>query len=221
MGGRLCLLGFSANTVSLIFNTLKALGRTQDLIIVENMRSESSVPYDCGLPHHRIWHEDYAWREGDTFFFAVGGARVKEALFDFFAGRFPLSRDQFVNLIHPSVQLAHQHHLDHGIHLEPGCIISPFADIAFGVSVLRGASIGHHTRVGEFTSISPGVQIAGQSRIGRRTTIGIGSVVFDHLSVGADCLIGGGSVVNKDLPDGVVAYGNPCRVVRERTADGV
>jgi len=218
MGGRLCLLGFSANPLSLIFNTLQALAPPQELIIIENMRAEDSIPYDCGLPHQRIWYEDYARRDGDTFFLSVGAASVKPVVFDFFAARFSLSRDQFVNLIHPSVQLAHQHHLDHGIHLEPGCIISPFAEIGFGVSMLRGTSIGHHTRIGEFTSLSPGVHIAGHSRIGPRTTIGIGSVVFDQLSIGADCLIGGGSVVSKDIPDGVVVYGDPCRVVRGRSA---
>ena len=33
------------------------------------------------------------------------------------------------------------------------------------------------------------------------------------LNIGKNCMIGAGSVVVKDIPDGVKAYGNPCRVV--------
>jgi UDP-3-O-[3-hydroxymyristoyl] glucosamine N-acyltransferase len=219
MAGRLCGLGFSGNTLSLVFNTLRALGEIRDLLVIENVRNEDHVPYDCGLPHRRIWYEDYVWNGEDVFFFGVTAPNVKAAVLDFFASRFPLTRERFVNVIHPSVQMAYERTLATGIRVEPGCIISPFAEIGFGVGVARGASIGHHAHVGEFATINPGAHIAGHSRIGERTTIGIGAVVFDHTAVGADCLIGGGSVVNKDMPDGVVAYGNPCRVVRERTVD--
>ena len=44
MGGRLCLLGFSGNSLSLIFNTLKAQGWTQDLVIIENLRDPGQHP---------------------------------------------------------------------------------------------------------------------------------------------------------------------------------
>ena len=36
--------------------------------------------------------------------------------------------------------------------------------------------------------------------------------VDECLNIGKDCMIGAGSVVVKDIPDGVTAYGNPCRV---------
>jgi sugar O-acyltransferase (sialic acid O-acetyltransferase NeuD family) len=220
MGARLCLLGFSPNPLSLIFNTLKSLGTRDELLILENIPSSDSTPYDCGLPHRRIPFEQYAWQAEDRFLFGVAGPRTKAAVLDFFAASVPISRQQFANLIHPSVQLAHAHHLETGIFLEPGCIISPFARLGFGVSVFRGASIGHHTEIGEFGLISPGVRIGGHTRIGPGTHLGIGAVVFDNLSIGADCVIGGGSLVNKDIPDGVVAYGHPCKVIRHNTPRG-
>ena len=37
------------------------------------------------------------------------------------------------------------------------------------------------------------------------------------LTEGTDVVIGGGSVVTKDIPDNMLAYGNPCRVIREIT----
>ncbi len=220
MGARLCLLGFSGSTLSLIFDSLKALRYSEELIIIENIRASDSIPYDCGLSHRRLWHEDYAWREGDHFSFGVSGPRAKAAVFDFFASRIPRLRNRFVNLLHPGAQVADQHRLAGGIHAEPGCIIAPFAELGFGVTLLRGASVGHHTRLDQYVTVDPGATIAGHAHIGAGTTIGMGSLVFDHVSVGPDCLIGGGSVVNKDIPAGVVAYGNPCRVVRQRSIEG-
>jgi acetyltransferase-like isoleucine patch superfamily enzyme len=220
MGARLCLLGFSPNPLALIFSTLEALGTWNEIVILENLPSSDSTPYDCGLPHRRIWYEAYSWQAEDCFAFGVAGARPKAAVLEFYASRFPIARQQFANLVHPSVQLAHEHQFETGIFLEPGCIVSPFARIGFGVSVFRGTSIGHHTEIGEFSLISPGVQIGGLTRIGRGATIGIGAVIFDHVSIGAQSVIGGGSLVNADVPDGVVAYGHPCKVIRQNRAPG-
>ena len=219
MAGRLCGLGFSGGTLAVAFDTLRSLGETRPVLVIENVRSQDPVPYDCGLAHRRIWYEDYSWNADDMFFFGVGTSRVKAAVFDFFAGRFPLLREKFVNLIHPSAQMAYESHLATGVRVDPGCVVAPFAEIGFGVGVVRGASVGHHAQVDELATIYGGAHIAGHSRVGQRTTIGMGAMVFDHTVVGADCFVGGGSVVNKDIPDGVVAYGNPCRVVRKNVVE--
>ena len=39
------------------------------------------------------------------------------------------------------------------------------------------------------------------------------------VSIGSDTVIGAGSVVTKDIPAGVLAAGNPCRVIREITEE--
>lgn len=52
-------------------------------------------------------------------------------------------------------------------------------------------------------------------RIGNRVWIGAGAIILPGVTVGDDSVIGAGSVVTKDIPSGVVAAGNPCRVLRE------
>ena len=52
-------------------------------------------------------------------------------------------------------------------------------------------------------------------RIGSNVWIGAGSVVLPGVTIGDNTVIGAGSVVTKDIPPGVVAVGNPCRVLRE------
>jgi acetyltransferase-like isoleucine patch superfamily enzyme len=47
--------------------------------------------------------------------------------------------------------------------------------------------------------------------------VGLGACLLPRIRIGAWSIIGGGAVVLHDLPDHVVAYGNPCRVIKSRT----
>lgn len=51
--------------------------------------------------------------------------------------------------------------------------------------------------------------------IGDNVWVGGGSIILPGVSVGANTTIGAGSVVTKDIPAGVIAAGNPCRVIRK------
>ena len=51
--------------------------------------------------------------------------------------------------------------------------------------------------------------------IGRNCWLGAGVIVLPGVTIGDNVVVGAGSVVTKDLPDNVVAVGNPCRVLRE------
>lgn len=51
-------------------------------------------------------------------------------------------------------------------------------------------------------------------RIGRNCWIGAGAIILPGITIGDNTVVGAGSVVTKDLPAGVVAVGNPCRVLR-------
>ena len=52
-------------------------------------------------------------------------------------------------------------------------------------------------------------------RIGKNCWIGAGAIILPGVTIGDNSVIGAGSVVTKDVPDGVVAVGNPCRVLRK------
>ena len=90
-----------------------------------------------------------------------------------------------------------------------------------------------HIYVGDYTLIGPNVVIATAGhpiepglreqayqynipvRIGRNCWLGAGVIVVPGVTIGDNVVIGAGSVVTKDIPDNVVAVGNPCRVLRE------
>lgn len=90
-----------------------------------------------------------------------------------------------------------------------------------------------HIYVGDYTLFGPNVTVATAGhpidpelrektyqynmpvRIGRNCWIGAGAVIVPGVTIGDNVVIGAGSVVTKDIPSGVVAVGNPCKVLRE------
>lgn len=60
-----------------------------------------------------------------------------------------------------------------------------------------------------------GIQYNVDVRIGNNVWIGAGATVLPGVTIGDNSVIGAGSLVTKDIPSGVVAVGNPCRVIRE------
>src|SRR6476661_4715824 len=89
-------------------------------------------------------------------------------------------------------------------------------------------------RIGDFTLFGPAVQIytathpmnaelrrkqefAKPIEIGSDVWVGGGAIICPGVKIGSRAVIGAGSVVTRDIPEGVFAAGNPCRVIREIT----
>ena len=90
-----------------------------------------------------------------------------------------------------------------------------------------------HIYVGDYTMFGPNVVLATAGhpicpelrekvyqynmpvRIGKNCWLGAGVVVVPGVTIGDNVVIGAGSVVTKDIPDNVIAVGNPCKVLRE------
>lgn len=59
-----------------------------------------------------------------------------------------------------------------------------------------------------------GPELARPVKIGHRVWLGGGVIVCPGVTIGDDTTIGAGSVVTRDIPEGVLAAGNPCRIIR-------
>jgi len=139
-------------------------------------------------------------------------------------GRFAVSRTilelvpnfEFVNAIHPSVVIGKDVKLGVGIVAMAGCIINPKSSIGDFCFFATGAQIEHDCIIEDFASVSAGSVTGGFVKIKRFSAITLGVTILDRIIIGENTVVGSGSLVLKDLPDNVLAYGNPCKVIRER-----
>lgn len=122
--------------------------------------------------------------------------------------------------IHPKAIVAGDVAVSPGTVIAAGAIVNPGAKIDENVIINTGATIDHECSIEEGVHLCPGTHLAGNVSIGRATWIGIGTIVSDHLRIGANTVIGAGAVVMHDIPDNVVAYGVPARVVKRVNGNG-
>ena len=77
-----------------------------------------------------------------------------------------------------------------------------------------GSQVNHDNVIGDHVYIASGVILSGGVIIGENTLLDDGVIVTLGSKVGKNSIIGAGAVVTKDIPDNVVAYGSPCKVIR-------
>lgn len=118
-------------------------------------------------------------------------------------------------------------HCDYGKNIEVGnnfyanynCIILDVGPVIIGDNVMFGPNVslltaGHPVHP---VSRNSGYEYGLGITIGNNVWIGGHTVVNPGLSIGDNAVIGSGSVVTKNIPENVVAAGNPCKILREIT----
>jgi maltose O-acetyltransferase len=113
---------------------------------------------------------------------------------------------------------------DYGRHIELGnnvyfnfnCVLLDVARVTIGNNVLFGPAVQVYTAAHPLNADErrSGQEYGQPVVIGNDVWLGGGAIVCPGLSIGAGTVIGAGSVVVRDIPPGVFAAGNPCRVIR-------
>lgn len=123
---------------------------------------------------------------------------------------------KFINAIHPSTEIGRKVKLGIGIVTMAGCIINPSCDIGNFCFFATGAQLDHDSIMEDYSSISAGSITGGNVKIGKYSAITLNVTILDRISIGENSVIGAGSLVLKDIPDNVLVYGNPAKVIRKR-----
>ena len=113
---------------------------------------------------------------------------------------------------------------DYGCHIFAGdnlivnfdCTILDCNEVHIGNNVLFAPKVQIYTA---YHPIDPKVRLTGRElaasvKIGDNVWLGGGVIVCPGVTIGSNTTIGAGSVVTKNIPDNVVAVGNPCRVIK-------
>ena len=116
-------------------------------------------------------------------------------------------------------------HCDYGCHISVGenfyanydCIMVDVCEIIIGDNVLLAPRVGIYTAGHPIDAAvrNEGLEFGKPVIIGDNVWIGGNAVINPGVTIGSGVVIGSGSVVTKDIPDHVVAVGNPCRVLRK------
>lgn len=96
-------------------------------------------------------------------------------------------------------------------------ILLDCAPITIGANVLigpRAQLVTAHHPIDDHDARRNGWELASPIDIGDNVWIAAGVIVCPGVTIGANSVVGAGSVVTRDVPAGVLAAGNPCRVVR-------
>ena len=178
----------------------------------------------AGLPYK-------AWLDG----LSEERAECKELIYDYNNLR-PSERERKFELIKKIlgktgdyVNIEAPFHCDYGKNIEVGEEF--FANYNFTVLDVAKVTIGDYAQIAPNVSIyTAGHPLHPESRnsgyeygipvtIGNNVWIGGNTVILPGVTIGDNVVIGAGSVVTKDIPDNMIAAGNPCKIIREITEE--
>ncbi|MQP24738.1 acetyltransferase [Flavobacterium sp. LMO8] len=142
---------------------------------------------------------------------AIGTPKVKHKVVDLLKSKL----FSYPVLIHPTVIIS-----DDEVIIGQGTIICAGAiltcNIGIGDFVLLNLSctVGHDTKLHDYSSFMPGVHISGEVIIESSVYVGTGATIINGVTVGRETIVGAGAVVVKSLPSCVTAVGTPAKPIK-------
>ena len=209
METKLLIIGKGDNIITMILDNLYSNGNAPEIHIFNNLNLPILNTFEHDGFDIKVL-EDLDINDYDKFVLGVYQPHHKIKIIE------SLKPDinKFTNIIHAGLDISKMSKIGRGVLINSKVSIAAHTTIGDFVSINRHVSIGHHTIINDFCSINPGVNIAGNVVIGEGTTIGMGANILHQVKIGKNSVIGAGSVVTKDIPDNVVAYGSPCKIIR-------
>lgn len=195
-------------------------------VILHGGGEHARVVLDCALAHgHRVVSVYDPKYDGDLYGVpqrgeysphADQGAYAIVAIGDNALRKKVAEKTQhpFTNAVHPSVILSPFSTIGKGNMLLQGAIVQAQTKIGDHVILNTGSQVDHDCIIEDYVHLAPGVILCGNVHIGEGSFIGAGAIVIPGKKVGAWSIVGAGSVVIDNIPDNVVAVGNPARVIK-------
>ena len=198
-----------------IIDKIYLYGASGHAKVILDMLSEASVTVPCLIDDNPSVNElagvpvVHSADGLSPLIVSIGDCRIRRCIVE------KLSDHQFVSVVHRSAIVSRSSLIGDGTVVMAGAILQPGAIIGRHCIINSGASVDHDTSIGDFVHVAPHCTLCGGVSVGEGTWIGAGTTVIQGIRIGRDCFIGAGSVVVKDIPDNVIAYGNPCRIVKQ------
>lgn len=117
--------------------------------------------------------------------------------------------------ISPNAVVSRRSKIGEGTVVMHGAVIQADSFVGRHCIINTGASVDHECQLDDYVHVSPHATLCGNVKVGEGTWIGAGTTIIQGVSIGKWCVIGAGSVVTHDVPDGYLAVGNRCKLIKK------
>ena len=169
--------------------------------------------YDEGLLEERLQAEELYFAYNQT------GPRETERKEQLLQALFPNMEKEVVILSPIYTDYGYNCRIGEATFINHGAYLMDAGKITVGSHCFIGPNCGMYTAIHAMLpeERNRGIERAKPIVLGDNVWLGGDVTILPGVTIGSNTVIGAGSVVTKDIPSGVVAAGNPCRVMREMT----
>lgn len=163
-----------------------------------------------GIPVYSYRHAIEKFAENLEVSMGIGEPAVRERLFK----KLEDAQIPMPTLIHPDVHIPNTTKIGRGVTIQYGCFVSCNAVIDDYVYIQPQVNIGHNVILKEGCMLSGMANLAGGVTVGKYTYVGLSTAIKESVSIGDSSIIGMYSAVYNDIPDEMIAMGNPARPMK-------
>lgn len=153
--------------------------------------------------------DDYKVQEGEVFFNSIGDVQQKRKCVD----KIHSQGGQFINLIHPSVDIPKETKIGQGCLIGPRVGIGVESEIGDFCLIQNGVVIGHDVKVGNYVRLDCYVVCIAGVEISDNACIHTASVLNHNVKVGQNATVGACSFVIRNVKPGTTVFGNPAKKI--------
>ena len=205
-----CAGGFGRETVDSVKRINQSRARWDEICFIDDDVSLGNEQY-----HTRLYTFDAVLEKFDLSsceaVVATGEPVVRKFLYD----KLTSNSIQLATIVDNTAIISDTATMGEGVVVTAYCSVSCSAVIGNNVVLNTKAIVGHDVALGEHCVVSSLVNIGGASSVGDNSYIGMGVQIKEGTTIGKDVIVGMGSVVYDDIPDEVIALGNPARPMRK------
>lgn len=144
------------------------------------------------------------------FFVGIGEPIIREKIYN----KVKAKGYNFAILIHPCATVAESAEIEEGVMIGSNAFVSVKTHLHENVLIQPMAAVDHECTVGRNSVVSSFVAMGGGSSLGENSFIGLNSCIKQGISIGDGSVVGMGAVVIRNIPDKVMAVGNPSKIVK-------
>jgi sugar O-acyltransferase (sialic acid O-acetyltransferase NeuD family) len=152
------------------------------------------------------------WSEPINVVYAIGNPQIKRKVIE----KITNQNVQHPILIHPNALIGNMkfNRIGEGTIITAGVVITVNIIIGKHVILNLACTVGHDTKIGDYSSFMPTVNISGEVIIEEAVYVGTGAKIINQLTIGENTIVGSGAVVAKTLPSNCTAVGVPAKPIK-------